>query len=568
MPEAGWPRHGLAIGRQEFRRTLRGLRGDSARLVFMAFGGLFLSIFALIGTWLVLRFGGELAARPLTDGIRGAVTIQWLFMVYIFAQRAGSRHDRLDNESLLLLTVSTRTAVLGLLSADLFRALSYVAIPAALIGGAFVYATASPLMVPFFLLAGLLLVLTALVTGYAIGLSTQLLVARVRFVARYKTALGIGAVAAVFGCYFLVMNVGDGGVTALLGLWPLSWLVDLAVVGSPVVESSTRAAVAAVGSVVWILGWAVLLERVATALWFGDTVENEVAEQKATVDADTGDDPLAAAVRPLALPSMSRPVLRVAQRAVVVARRNPSRLSFLMVPVLVVGSSMINLAQSGGLFAALPPVLALLLPWLAGGTFGLNPFGDEGPVLPATLTALASGRQYATGLAVPGLVFGLPLSVLATVATGVYGPFDPVEVVLLLAVAVVFCLLAVTLAPAVGMIFPRFDPMTVGSDREVVPPSLSAGIVYSLVFVVLGGTAVGCALAPGGTRSVYAFLVGGLLGFPFAWLAGNGVPLADAVATWLGGAGDAIASLPVAGVHWGGYGVSLVVAIVDRKSVV
>ncbi|MFB6084730.1 MAG: hypothetical protein ABEJ94_10845 [Halorientalis sp.] len=348
----------------------------------------------------------------------------------------------------------------------------------------------------------------------------------------------------------------------MLGLWPLSWLVDLAVVGSPVVGSPARAAVAAVGSVAWILGWGHVLERVATALWFGDTVENEVAEEKATVDADAGTDPLAAAVRPLGFPSTSRPVLRVAQRSVVVARRNPRRLSFLVIPVIVVGSSLIDLARTGGLFAALPPVLALLLPWLTGGTFGLNPLGDEGPVLPATLTALASGRQYATGLAVPGLVLGLPLSALATVATGVYGPLGPREIALLVAVTVVFCLLAVTLAPAAGVVFPRFDPVTAGSGREVVPPSLSAGIVYSLAFVALGGTAVGCALAPAGTRNVAASVVGGLLAFPFVWLAAEGVPLADAVATWLDGVGDAIASLPVATVHWGGYGVSLVAALV------
>ncbi|MFB6084729.1 MAG: hypothetical protein ABEJ94_10840 [Halorientalis sp.] len=212
MPEAGWPRHGLAIGRQEFRRSLRALRGDTTRLAFTAVGGLFISIFVLGGTWLVLRFGGELASYPLTDGVRGAVAIQWLFLVYVFAQRAGSRHDRLDNESLLLLTVSTRTAVLGLLSAELFRALSYIAVPAALIGGAFVYTTASPLTVPFLVSALLLLVLTALVTGYTIGLSTQLLAARVRIVARYKTAFGIAAVVAFFGWYFLFVNVAPDGV--------------------------------------------------------------------------------------------------------------------------------------------------------------------------------------------------------------------------------------------------------------------------------------------------------------------------------------------------------------------
>jgi ABC-2 type transport system permease protein len=561
MPEPGWGSHGLAIGRQEFRRTLRGLRSDSTRLAFLAFGGLFISIFVLFGTWLVLQFAGDLTAYELTDTIRGSFGLQWLFAAFIFAQRAGSRYDRIDNESLMLLTVSVRSVVVGLLGAEFLRALTYIIVPMALIGGAFVYATASPLTAPFLVLAAALFLLTSLVVGYAIGLAAKLLVARVRFVARYKSVLSVVAVFAFIGVYFLFQNTGSGGPTALLGLLPASWLVDLAVVGSPVVGDPVRAAVAGLGGVVWIVAWGLLAERIATALWFGDTVEHEVAQAKARVETGTGDDPLAAAVRPLAFPSMRQPTLRIAQRAVLVARRNPSRLTFVFLPVIFLGSMLISVAQSGALFAVVPPVLALVVPWLAGATFGLNPFGDEGPVLPATLTSLASGRQYALGIALPGLVLGVPLVLVTTVGTGLYGPYTVTEVGLLASIALVCSVLAVTAAPAVGTLFPRYDPVRVGSEREVVPPSLSAIVVYTLALVVPGAIAVGSALAPAATRRAFSLLVGGLFALPFSLLAGEGLSVAGGVATWFQEVGTAIANLPTAWVHWGGYGIPLVVAL-------
>ncbi|MFB6179082.1 MAG: hypothetical protein ABEI77_05090 [Halorientalis sp.] len=561
MPEPGWQTHGIAIGRQEFRRSLRSLRSDRTRLLFLAFGGLFLALFVVAGTYLVLKFGDRASSYPLTDAIRGSITIQWLFATYIFAQRAGSRHDHIDNESLMLMTVSVRSIAVGLVSADLFRALAYVTAPVVLIGGAFVYATASPLMVPFLVVAVLLFLCTALVAGYTIGLAAKLLAARIRFVARYKSILGVVGVIAFFVIYYLFQNTATSGLTAIFGLFPLSWLADLAVVGSPVTGSPARAVVAAVGSLGWILVWGVALERLARELWFGDSVENDVARAKARVDTDAGSDPLAGAASPIRFPALAQPTLRVAQRSVIVARRNPSRLTFVLLPVFVVGSSLINVAREGALFVVLPPILALVVPWLAGAAFGLNPLGDEGPVLTATLTSLSSGRQYALGLALPGLVLGLPLGLVTTVGASLYGPYTVIEIALLVPVVVIWCVYAVMTAPAIGMVFPRFDPVQVRSEREVVPPNLSAIIIYTLALVVPGAIALGSALAPETVKSVVALLVGVLFAVPFSYLASKGLDGAGGIATWLHGIGADIVGLPTAWVHWGGYALALLVVV-------
>ncbi len=561
MPEPNWSRHGLAIGRQEFRRTVRSLRGDSTRLVLMGFVALFFGSVTLLGTWLVLRFADGLGPVSLTDGVRGSIALQWLFAVFIFAQRAGSRHDRIDNETLVLTTVSVRSATTGIVAAEVARALAYIGVPIVLLGGAFVYATVSPLMVPFLALAVVLSLSTAAVLGYALGLAANLLVARVRFVARHKSALGVAAVIVFFGAYFGAGNLVADGAMALLGLAPFAWFVDLALVGSPVVVSVPRAAVAAVGGVAWLAGCGLVVERLATAYWFGDSVRNEVAEKQARVDADGASDPLAAAVRPLRFPAVARPTRRVAQRAVVVARRNPSRLSFLLFPLIFAGSYLYGAAEAGGLPESLAVAVPLLVPWLAGGAFGLNPFGDEGAVLPATLVSLPSGRQYAAGLALPGLLLGLPLTVVFTAVAGVVAPFPPTEVGLLVAAGAVLTVAAVVLAPAVGMTFPRYDPIQVRSDREVVPPSLSAIALYTLALGLTGGVAITAAVAPATLRGTLSLVVGFLLSLPFGLLADAGLGPAGGVATWLSGVGAEVGSLPLATVHWGGYALGLLAAV-------
>ncbi|PSQ49677.1 hypothetical protein BRD12_05315, partial [Halobacteriales archaeon SW_12_67_38] len=67
----------------------------------------------------------------------------------------------------------------------------------------------------------------------------------------------------------------------------------------------------------------------------------------------------------------------------------------------------------GAAFAVAPVEIALLVPWLAGATFGLNPFGDEGAVLPATLTGAISGGAFVRGLALvgPGVLAAVALVV-------------------------------------------------------------------------------------------------------------------------------------------------------------
>src|SRR6056297_986902 len=106
MPKAGWARHAVAIGRFEFRRTLRALWRDKARLALMALG---LVIPSLVATALVVVFDDVIRGvetLPVRDQLRGTVTLFWLFGTFLVGQRVVSARPRIEAEPLVLTTVS------------------------------------------------------------------------------------------------------------------------------------------------------------------------------------------------------------------------------------------------------------------------------------------------------------------------------------------------------------------------------------------------------------------------------------------------------------------------------
>jgi hypothetical protein len=176
--------------------------------------------------------------------------------------------------------------------------------------------------------------------------------------------------------------------------------------------------------------------------------------------------------------------------------------------VFAVGSAILSSGlQSGALGALLAPLAAVVLPWLAGALFAMNPFGDEGAVLPATLTAV-SGRQYVRGLLVPGALYGLPIAVAATGAAALVSPSGLAERVGLVALAAYATCVSVAVAPAIGMAFPRFSAISVGQSREVLPPRMTAVIAHIAVAALPAAWLAALALAPRIARAVLAGLVG------------------------------------------------------------
>jgi ABC-2 type transport system permease protein len=544
MAEANWPRHALRVGIFEFRRSVRAIRRDTARAGFMALGLVLPSLLFAGFTVLLADVIREAGTVALPDQLRGTVALFWLFATFIVAQRVAAARPRIDAEALVLTTVSARTAAVGLLLAETLRALTYLGLPVLTLTGALVYLFGSPASLVAFPLAAVLLAATAVVVGSVIGYAVAWLVATSRFVARHKTVLGVVVVLGFFGGYALVQIPGAGfaGQEALAWV-PAGWLADLAVVGTPVTGSTTRLSVAVLGSLAVVVAGIAVVERETRALWFSEPVSVEDGDD----DRPTGTgDGLTAAVRPLAIPRVvSTPTRRVAEWALLRTRRDPRRLTFLLMPVFFFGSSLISASvQRDALFALVAPLLAVVVPWMAGALFAMNPLGDEGRVLPVTLTAV-SGRHYVRGLVLPGLLFGLPIVVLASVGAGLLSPYTPGQVLALALLGAYLTVASALLTPAVGMTFPRFSAIRIGQSRAVLPPRVTAVAVHLGLTVLPGAMLALLVVAPDVARTVLAGLLGylpavllGLVGDPFSGLT-----------AWFGGVGAAVQATGLARVR-------------------
>jgi hypothetical protein len=549
MAEPGWPRHALGIGVFEFRRSVRELWDDKARFAFMLIG---LLLPAVVVTGLVVLFADAIrgvGAMAVHDAIRGMIALFWLFGVFVIGQRVVSARIRIEADSLMLTTVSARTVAGGLLVAETLRLLTYVALPTLVLTGVGVFllgSLASLVLVPTVVL---LFTTTVVITGSVVGYAAAWLVATSRFVARHKAVLGTAASLLGMGGYFLFLYPQISGVSqAALAWFPMGWLVDLAAVGTRFVGAPLRAAGVVLGSAGLLVGGGVIVECETAALWFTEPVspDTEKDEAEPTPDTETAPhaspgDALAAAVKPLVVPRVvSAPVRGVAERVLLRTRRDPNRLLFLMIPVFAVGSPLVSVGvESGSIGALAAPLAAVAVPWLAGALFAMNPLGDEGAVLPVTLTAV-SGRQYIRGLIAPGLVFGLPLVLVATVIAGLLSPYTLVEQLGLVALGLYLTAVAVTITPAIGMALPRFSAISVGQSRNVLPPRMSAVAVHAAVTVLPGALLAALLLVPSAARAVLAGVFGFLPAFLLELIAGSDGGVLTGVTEWFAGLGNGI----------------------------
>ena len=518
MAEPTWPRHALSIGVFEFRRSVRALWQDKAQLTLRAFGMVIPLLLTLAITIVFADTIRNIEAFAVPDMVRGMVALFWLFGVYLIAQRVVSARPRINAESLMLTTVSARTVAFGLLVAEMLRILAYAGFPVLVLTGVSVFLLGSPASLILLPVVAVLFAATVVVAGSAVGYAVALLVATSPFVARHKTILGTTATLLAMGGYFLFLYPQISGLSQAALAWiPIGWLADLAVVGTPFVGSSLQAVGVIAGSAVLLVVGGYLIERETAMFWFIEPVspdtEGSVSALEQTAEKENPRpatrDSLAAAVTPLVVPRfVSTPVRRVAEWALMRTRRDPNRLMFLLIPVFAIGSPLVSTAvQSGSIGALGAPLTAVALPWLVGSLFAMNPLGDEGAVLPVTLTAV-SGDHYVRGLIVPGLVFGLPIILLVTGLAGLVSPHTIGEQLGLVILSGYLTVVAVTISPAIGMAFPRFSAISVGQSRDVLPPRMTAVAVHAVLVLLPGALLAALLVAPRVARTVLAGVFG------------------------------------------------------------
>jgi len=89
-------------------------------------------------------FLADLEPTPLPAMLAGLTVPVLGTIVYLYAARALSRTGRIDAESLMLTTTSTRAVVTGLVIAELLRGATYLALPTIILAGAFAATVGAP----------------------------------------------------------------------------------------------------------------------------------------------------------------------------------------------------------------------------------------------------------------------------------------------------------------------------------------------------------------------------------------------------------------------------------------
>lgn len=472
-------RYSLLVARVELRRTWRKLTDTTRGLLMLVAGGLILPLYGIgLGAGAYF-FGRALTsesfsfARPVIGATFAGVT----GLVFALAlQRAIKRTGEPDAAGGLLTTAPYQDVLAGLLLAEYGRLAATFAFPVAGMVVGFALGAES-------LLAGvvLLVLFGALVTlgltgGYALGLVAKFVAGRSAFVARHRAAIGITATVAIPLLYVSLNAVPAVQRAAfhVAASTPFAWYADVLFLAVPGVTARPLFAVGAVASLfVGVPVLAVAIGGLAERVWYMDRVEpDHEFDPGTTTPSDR-----------LLVGHVPRQTLVVARKSWRRARRSPFTIQFAIYPFFLLIFHLQAALLEGAVPPSLPLLVALASATAGGAAFCLNPLGGEGDVLPMTLTATVSGRQFVAGLALAGAAPGAALVVVSTVSLGFLAGLAPTTI----AAAVVTGLIAAVAAPAiasgVGVVFPRFERTEVRS-HEVVVPSSWAFAGYSLLLVV------------------------------------------------------------------------------------
>lgn len=481
------------VARTELRRSWRQIRpvgGYSGLKLSVA--GLLLGVYAVIlgasGYIWAGHFGGPeggvpTMARAATAGFFGAI-------VFLVVSRTVRKNGFPDAGAVLLTTAGHHTIVLGLLLGEIGRFGAILGLPLIGLASGIGLGGGSPAAaLAVAVTAGA--VLTAGVTvGFGLGLIVKRIATTVGFARRHRTVLALSASMALPVGYTVLLARQQfvPPVLEFLAGAPASWPAELVLfaLGSAVASPGR-------GMVSVVLGYGLpglaipVLARLAATTWFADRPETErrmsTRGRSALAQLD-------------GIQSVSQETRAVALKSVRRAIRAPFTVQYATIGAFVLLAELQTIVATGRVPPRLPVIVSLAGAWTAGSLFALNPIGNEGSVLPATITAGPSGREFLGGVLLGSLAIALPPTLLLSLVAGGVAPIGwPVLVVLLLATPL-FASGAVGLAAGVGTQYPKLRATTVGRDRSVVIPSIWAFAGFTVLFLLASTPAILIAIGP------------------------------------------------------------------------
>jgi hypothetical protein len=476
--------HVSLLTRTDIRRRYRSVRADDRKFgVYLLLGVFFLLPLAAILAGLY-AFGGTVADGSFPefvsmDAVRGGAGALTLVIAVLNTIRTIQTGATPSNADGVLIMADHSEVVASILVVETLVGAWIVLIPGALGAVAFGIGAGSVLAGVAFLVAVLCVTALGSALGIAIGFALKNALARSETLSRYRTPAAV----VLFGAYMYAIVATDfesafDPVVDVLGPTPVGWFGDLALVTTDVGSTPSLAGGALVFAVAGIAVLSVAVDRLAGLLWYVESVEGSTGE---TDSSGIG-----------GIAGLPRPVARIVRRSWLRAYRSPLRLFFVVYPLFFVIAPISDAVRTGVVPSYLPATIALYGAWATGSAFTLNPLGEEGDVLPVTLTSPVSGRSFIAGCCLAGVLIGLPASVLAVLVAAVLAG-NPIPLLAgSVALALILPVVAVGMAAGVGVTFPRFEEVNVTRSREAVVPSLVGFAVYSIALTIaaLPGLAV------------------------------------------------------------------------------
>ncbi|SNZ12201.1 hypothetical protein SAMN06269185_1547 [Natronoarchaeum philippinense] len=412
------------------------------------------------------------AGRPgAADAVRGFAGIAFVLVALVtilWTIKGQGWRERSDG---LLTTLPIGAIVAGDAAAKAIKAGRFLSV--AIVGGAAAFALGAgrPLGAVGVLVGAVGLVAVAVGAGYVVGLAGLAALRRWAVVREHRLLVGSPLAALYFGLF-----VGSRQAGAALGDLPIAWYADLALAsiggGDPL-----RAAGAVLGTPVALAGlWAVGTPLARRAWLVDPPAEPTDAEAEASGLLGLFDRLLAA--------TCSRPTRAVAGALWRRALREPQALLYVLLPVVLLVSVGVEFARA--LPASVPALVAVYGAGAAGAGATLNPLGNEGRGLPATLTTPGSARHVVRGYLVSAALPGAGVASVLTVGVAAAASGSIVVVIGagLLAVALAASLPAIALG--IGTVLPEFDAIRPAENAGMTAPHVYAVVAYSTAIGTVG----------------------------------------------------------------------------------
>ena len=472
------------IARVEVRRSARAILADRRQLTALT---VVVAMLLPVGALMVastytagqrVAAGLEIAVVPLA---RAQITAWIASLSVLLSLRVIDRSGDADHADLLLTTVSPRAVASGLVLAEFVRIFLVFGLPLAVFVGAFALGAGTPIFLVTVVLGALPIFAVGLLGGFSLGYAGRLLLRRVGTGDGLPRAVLNGGfvLAVVLGVTYLLPNGPLDALRTLapLGAVPVGPYADLLLAGDPF---GATPGVSSAVAVLVIFGAMPLLSGaiwwLAPRVWFGDQRADSTGEEgtrRARFGTTTAPGPL----------SRTR-TLRLVWWQWLRGLRAPSQFVhltyflFMTFPVLQIAIA----SPRGPVTPAFVGVLGALL---AGGTFGLNPLGIEGSMLPAVLTARKPGRSLVRARILAGTLVWLPLALAGVLVVGLWGVLGARTVALLLVVTMVLTAFSATLALALGAFSPRFETVRAFGGVEAPTPTTVALLGHSFLTTVV-----------------------------------------------------------------------------------